>query len=74
MSMRRVNVLVGIAVHCGLALPALLVGCTQNKAPSAAIVQPDIEAVSDSMPEVVIMARREGGRKIVLSDSSTQPD
>lgn len=72
--MKRMKVLVGIAVACGLALPALLVGCTQNETSSAAAVQPAIEAASDSVPEVVITARREGGRKIVLSDSSTQAE
>jgi hypothetical protein len=72
MSMKRVKVLVRTVVACGLALPVLLVGCTQHKAPSAAVVQPAIEAAADSVPEVVITARRESGQKVVLSDSSTQ--
>jgi hypothetical protein len=74
MSMKRVKVLVRVAVACGLVLPVLLVGCTQHKAASAAVVQPSIEAAADSVPEVVITARREGGQKVVLSDSSTQAE
>jgi hypothetical protein len=51
------------------------VGCARSKAPSAAVAQPAIEtpmAASDSLPEVVISAPREGAKPIVLTDSSTK--
>jgi hypothetical protein len=77
MSMKRMKDVVSMAVSCGLALSVLLAGCNQNKAPSAAIAQPAAGAsvvASDTLPEVVISAPREGAKRIVVSDRRTQPE
>jgi malate/lactate dehydrogenase len=72
--MKRTKDLVGMAVACTLAVPALLTGCTHSDPVSTAatantrssVDEPAVTVASDGLPEIIVTASR--SRNIVISE------